>query len=61
MSLIIKLFRRLIGDWWVVRACRWPYPEGYATYNPFRHTMLDSGLTKERAQQICDGMNWGSK
>lgn len=47
----------VLGDKWEVRKCLFPYPEGYATYNPFTRTILDTGLTKERAQEICDELN----
>ena len=44
-------------DRWVVMACKWPYNHGYATYNPSKNMVLDSGLTKERAGEICRGLN----
>lgn len=42
---------------WEVRRCIWPYPEGYATYNAKKNTILDTGLDKELAQELCDMMN----
>ena len=42
---------------WEVRPCTWPYPEGYATYNPSTKTVLDTGLSREQAQIICDQLN----
>lgn len=48
------IWKRLTGNWWVVRRCAFPYPEGYATYLPAKKTVLDTGLTKEHAQKICD-------
>ncbi len=45
------------GDRWVVRACKWPYSDGYATYNPLKNMILDTGLTKDRAGEICRGLN----
>ena len=42
---------------WVVKKCRFPYEEGYATYNKKIHTILDTGLTKEQAIQICKELN----
>ena len=55
--LVRRCWKRIIGDWWVVRRCGWPYPKGYATYNSFRDTILDTNLTKEHAQRICDELN----
>lgn len=49
--------KRLSGNWWEVRACGFPFESGYATYNPVKNMVLDTGLTKERAQQICDELN----
>ena len=51
------LLKSIIGDVWEVRRCLFPYPEGYATYNPYKRTILDTGLTKEEAQRICDELN----
>lgn len=53
----MRLWKRFIGDWWVVRPCGWPYPQGYATFNHYRRMVADTGLTKEHAQAICDSMN----
>lgn len=52
-----KLFKIITGNWWVVRATLWPFPEGYGTYLPSKNMILDTGLTKEHAQQICDELN----
>lgn len=57
MATIRKLWRRLRGDWWEPRRCCWPYPEGYATYNPARKTILDTGLTRDEAIAICANLN----
>jgi hypothetical protein len=55
--LLKKLWNKAIGNWWEVRACCWPYPEGYGTYNPYKKMILNTGLTKEHAQSICDQLN----
>ncbi len=55
-KMILRLFR---GPEWQVRFCYWPYPEGYAVFNEWRHFALDTGLSKEHAQSICDRMNKG--
>lgn len=55
--LVMRLWRRLTGNRWVVRTCGWPYESGYATYNPKTRTILDTGLSREHAQQICDELN----
>lgn len=52
-----KLLKRLTGDWWLVRKCCFPYPEGYATYLPSTKTIMDTGLTKEAAELECLKMN----
>ncbi len=52
-----RVLKKIKGDRWEVRRCLWPYPEGYATYNPATQTILDTGLTKVRAQEICDQLN----
>lgn len=53
----MNLLRRLIGDWWEVRKCYWPFPEGFATYHPASRTILDTGLSRDAAQDICDKLN----
>jgi len=50
---MIKLFKRIIGNWWVVRRSCWPYPAGYVTYNKFKKTMLDFVPTLEQALELC--------
>jgi hypothetical protein len=52
-----RVVRRLLGDKWEVRRTIWPYRDGYGVYNQARRTLLEHGLTKERAQQICDYEN----
>ena len=54
---MMRLFKKMIGSWWVVRECGFPYPDGYATYLPRKKMVLDTGLTKEEAQQVCNHMN----
>jgi hypothetical protein len=56
-----RLWRWIIGDWWTVKACGWPFPSGYATYNRHRRTILDTGLTKEHAKDICRQLNTSHK
>lgn len=51
------LFKWLQDDLWVVRRCEFPYPKGYATYLPSQRTVLDTGLTKKEAHEICDELN----
>lgn len=52
-----RLWRWFIGDWWVPRRSTWPYEDGYATFNPYRRTILDTGLTLEHARRNCDELN----
>jgi hypothetical protein len=44
---------------WKVGRCCWPFPEGYATvfYLRGQRTIVDTGLTKEQAQEIVDREN----
>ncbi len=60
MSRVLQIAWRFVTlDWWVVRACAFPYPKGYGTYNIRRRMVLDTGLTKEYAAEICREMNYG--
>lgn len=59
-KLIVKL-KTLLGLAWVVRKCGFPYKEGYATYLPCKKMVLDTGLTKGHAQNLCDKLNGLSK
>lgn len=58
MKYLKILFKRLSGNWWVVRRSLFPFPEGYATYNPLKDTILDTGLTKQNAIDLCKKYNW---
>lgn len=42
---------------WEIRKCLFTYPEGYAVFNYHTNTILDTGLTKQKAQNICDELN----
>lgn len=53
----MNLLKLLTRDKWEVRRTIWPYRDGWGVYNPGTRTILDTGLTKERAQHICDEMN----
>jgi hypothetical protein len=48
----------LVGKW-EVRKTIWPYAEGYGTYHTGKKMVLDTGLTKIRAQELCDKLNNG--
>jgi len=59
---MLKAIRRfwhknVLGHWWVPMKCGWPYPEGYCAYNKWTRTLLESGLTREQAEGVCDIMN----
>lgn len=56
-----SLKQLLTRDRWEVWRTIWPYPEGWGVYNPKTRTLLDSGLSKEDAQAICDDMNGAKK
>ena len=51
------LLKWMMDDFWVVRRCEFPYPKGYATYLPSKKMVLDTGLTKEDAEEICRELN----
>jgi hypothetical protein len=55
--MIKKIIKKLTGNQWEVRRCCWPYPDGYATFNPSKNMVLDTGLTKQEAQERCDELN----
>lgn len=61
MKRLKRICKWIFRDWWVVRPCGWPYREGFATFNSFRNTVLDTGLTKDHAQRLCDQMNRGAR
>lgn len=42
---------------WEVRRTIWPYKDGYGVYDAGRQILLESGLSKEDAQRICDEEN----
>jgi hypothetical protein len=42
---------------WEVRKSMWPYPDGYAVYDARERLVLDSGLSREAAQALCNRMN----
>jgi len=42
--------------WKVVRTI-WPYEDGYGVVSADRLIIVDTGLSKEQAQSICDQMN----
>lgn len=59
MNIALKmLLKQLIhGRWRVVRT-GWPYKVGYGTYRKrYPPTLLDSGLTRDEAQERCDELN----
>jgi hypothetical protein len=59
---MLKILRKIQGvGWWEVRKCGFPYPSGYATYNKTKNMILDTGLTKDVAQSICDIMNYNKE
>lgn len=57
MIKIKVILKWLVGDKWILVRTIWPYPEGYGTYNKFRRTLLDSGLTKLEAIETCKDLN----
>jgi len=38
---------------WVPAKCCFPYPPGYAVYNPKKKTILESGCEYEHVMEIC--------
>ena len=53
----MRLLKRLLKDWWEPRRCIWPYKPGWATYNPYKKMILDTGLTLEQATEACKELN----
>ncbi len=49
--------RRAKAKVWEVRQTIWPYEDGWGTYCPETHTVMDTGLSKEEAQRRCDELN----
>ena len=49
----IMLLKYVVRDWYQIRACYFPYPEGYGTYNPFRRLVLDTGLSRDQAVECA--------
>lgn len=56
---MLKAIIKLFAPKWRVRKATWPYPEGYCTYKKVggQITVLDTGLTKEQAKEICKELN----
>jgi hypothetical protein len=56
-----KILRRLKYTKWKVIRTTWPYPEGYGVYRSHRFsgrmTVLDTGLTKQQAKEVCEYEN----
>lgn len=52
-----RIWKRITGDYWTVKRCRYPFPEGYATYNRKRNMILDTGLSLEQAKATCAELN----
>lgn len=54
-----RLLKRLFCAQWKVARSGWPYPEGYCTYKRSwgRTTILDTGLTKQQAEEACRELN----
>ena len=48
--------RYVLRDWWIPIWGNFPYT-GYCTYNRYRRTVLDQGLTKDEAIAICKDLN----
>ena len=42
---------------WIVCRTIWPYPEGYGVISKNKRIIIDTGLSKEEAQNVCDEMN----
>ena len=53
----LKRFWNTVSPAWVVRRTIWPYKPGWGTFNRRTNTLLDSGLTKKRAEELCAILN----
>jgi len=56
-KLLKRIFKFIVCDRWIVVRSKWPYPAGYATYNPYKKTYLDFVKNKSYAKQICEELN----
>ena len=54
---IAKQYNKIIGNWWTIKRCGFPYNSGYATFNSYKNMILDTGLTKRQAIETCKELN----
>lgn len=54
---IRRAWRKLTGNWWIVKRTTWPYRPYYAAYNPAKRTVFDGYRTREDSQEECDLLN----
>ena len=47
-----------MADKWTVVRTIWPYPDGWGVFNETTRTLLDSGLSKQRAESIVASLNF---
>lgn len=53
----VQTMFKIVSNKWVIRKTIWPFPEGHGTFNSKSGIILDTGLTKEKAQKLCDELN----
>lgn len=53
---IKKIINQIWNGRWEARKLLTPY-RGYGVYHTYKHTILDTGLTMEEAQDMCDKLN----
>lgn len=51
------IWRWLLRDRWEVRRTKWPYAEGWGTYNHHRRAIADVGLSREEAEERAEDLN----
>jgi len=57
IKMISKRTERELTPKWEIRRTIWPYEDGWGTYCPQTHTVLDTGLDKEEAKRRCADLN----
>lgn len=52
-----RFLRWLRNDWWIAKNFGFPYPEGWAVYNPKKGAVMETGMNKTHAKLICRKLN----
>jgi hypothetical protein len=52
-----RAYRRMTGDWWIVKRYPSPFPHGYAAFHRKRKAIFDSCMTLEDARATVKELN----